>query len=291
MSTIRTHALALAALLAVVLTVHSASAEDELEAAYQKLVKDRGATLVTVKFVLKVKMGGMFGPMGDQENEQEIGGVMIAPNGLVLVSNTQLSGFVGMMRRLAGGMMGEMSAVPTDLKVLVGDDTEGLEAELLARDTELDLAWVKIKEPGDKTFAAVDFAKSAKPRLGQRLLMPARMGKYFDRVTVVKEARVTGFVSKPRELYVPSGGGGLGLAVYTTGGKLVGFTIMQMPETEDAGGNPLGILSQVSEMESTMAGLILPAKEVLKATKRAEETAAESEAEESESEESEDSEQ
>jgi hypothetical protein len=286
MSTTRPRTVAFAAIAAITGAVCSAPADSEVEAACQKLVKDQTSALVTVKFVLKVKMGGPFGSMGDQENEEEAGGVMIEPSGLVLVSNTQLGGFAGMMRRFMGSMAGEISAIPTDLKVLVGDDTEGVEAELLARDTELDLAWVKIKEPGDKRFAAADLSKSAKPRLGQKLLVLSRMGKYFDRTPLVRETRIAGFASKPRELYVLSGAGGLGLPVYTADGQLVGVTIVQMPEALDAAANPFAMLGQASELESSMGGLILPAEEVLKATKRAQETAAKGAAEEASPEES-----
>lgn len=254
-----------------------APAASDSEATYQNLMDTRGTTLVTVKFVLKVSGGGFFAAMGDQENEQETSGVMISSQGLVLVSNTQLAGWIGMARGFLGEMGGDVSAVPTDLKVLVGDDTEGLEAELLARDTELDLAWVKIKEPGERTFAAVDFADSAKPSPGQQLLMLARMGKYFERALLVHELRVAGLARKPRELYVPSSAAGLGLPVYTTDGKVVGLTVFQAPETEGAGENPFAMFSQLSDMQSAAGGLILPAEEVLRATKRAQATLAEDE--------------
>ncbi len=280
MMTIRTRTLALAVGVAVALAIPASPAEADLEAAYQKLVQEREATLVTVKFVLKIKLGGM----GDQESEQEVEGLMIEPGGLVLVSNTQLAGFVGLMRRFSGGMGGDISAIPTDLKVLVGEDTEGLEAELLARDTELDLAWVRIKDPGERSFAALDWTQSTKPKLGQRLLTLGRMGKYFDRATVVRELRVAGFVSKPRELIVPSGdAAGLGMPVYTADGQLVGLTILQLPEVVADDGSPFGMLSQMSDLDSSMGGLILPAEDVLKATSRAKDTAAEQEAEPDES--------
>lgn len=278
MNTIQSR-IVLATVIAVGLPALTLAADTDMEPAYERLVQEREAALVTVKFVLKIKMGGMFGGGGDQESEEEVGGVMIEPGGLVLVANTQLGGFAAMMGRLTGG---DISAVPTDLRVLIGDDTEGLEAELLARDTELDLAWVRIKDPGEKTFAALDLARSAKPRLGQRLLTIVRLGKYFDRAAVVHELRVAGFTNKPRELIVPSGGGAeLGGPVYTADGKLVGVTILQLPEIAESSGSPVGMLSQMSDVEGAMTGLILPAEQVLKATKRAKETVAEAESDES----------
>ena len=249
----------------------TAGAADESE--YQKWLEQKSPTLVTIKFVLKVKMGGMMG--GDQENDSEITGVMIDPKGLVLCSNTQLGGFTGVMRRFMGRMGGNITATPTDIKVLVGDDTEGLKAKLLARDSELDLAWVQIEEPGDAKFDHCDFTKAARPTIGQRLFAVRRMGKFFDRVAAVSEGRVGGITTKPRDLYVPGGNlaTGLGLPVFTTDGTVVGVGIMQMPDAEDAEMNPMSMLGNIFNMQDMMGGLILPAAEVVKATKRALQTA------------------
>ncbi len=236
---------------------------------YDKFLAERGPMLVTVKFVLKVSMGSMFG--GDEETDTEITGVMIDAKGLVLCSNTQLGGFIGMLKSMMGSMGGEMSATPTDLKVLVGDDTEGRDAELIARDTELDLAWVRIKEPGEKEYAYVDFAKSAKPAIGDTVISIRRLGKFFARSAVVAEGRIGGTTSKPRELLIPTGGlaGGLGAPVFDASGKPVGVMVMQAPEAEDSGGNPMAMLGRMSGMQDMMSGFLLPADIVVKATERA----------------------
>jgi hypothetical protein len=136
------------------LAIGHAARADEL-AEYSKLLSEMTPILVTVKFVLKME-----GQYGKRESETEITGLMVDPTGLVLCANSKL----GMPRFLRG--MG--SATPTDLKVLIGEDTEGLEAKVLARDTELDLAWVKVKEPGDRKFTSLDLDKAGtvKPESG-----------------------------------------------------------------------------------------------------------------------------
>lgn len=237
---------------------------------YERLLKDKSAVLVTVKYVLKMKMGG-FG--GDSENESELTGVMIDPKGLVLCSNTQFGGFGGLLRSMGGP--GDFSATPTEIKVLVGDDTEGLEAELMARDTELDLAWVRIKEPGERTFASVDLTKSSRPKLGQRLVSVSRLGKFFDRVPYVSSARVGGLASKPRELFIPSGSiGGLGLPIYAEDGTTVGVSVVQFPDAGDDGGSGPGNFMRLMTGGGAVNTLILPAETVVKATQRAREVGA-----------------
>ena len=238
-----------------------APARAEQEADYQKLLADKGPATVTVKFVLKIKGG-----WGESEAEREVTGVVIAADGLVLCANSQLSG--GPWLRRSGG-----TATPTDIKVLIGDDTEGRDAKIIARDTELDLTWVRIEEPGDQKLALISMKESATPEIGERLYTVSRLAKYFDRIAVVREARLGGIATKPRKLYVPSGGSGeLGLPVYNAKGEVVGVSISQMPDTDEMqpGGGFFG-----GEV------LILPAEEVTKATRRALDAARDEDDEES----------
>jgi hypothetical protein len=242
-------------LMAIPMTARAAAPDE-----YAELLSQRAASIVTIKYVLKVQGAGS----GDQEAESEVTGVMIDPKGLILCSNTQLGGYVSMMRRMAPGRFSNVTATPTDLKVLIGDDTEGIKAKVLAADTELDLAWIEIVEPGDRTFKAVDFAKGAPTKTGQRLLSIRQMDKFFDRLLVVGEGHIGGVTTKPRRLYVPGGdlSGELGMPVFTPAGKVAGLIVLQMPDGEGGGGNPM-------RMQELMGGLILPAAEVAKATARA----------------------
>lgn len=241
----------------------------EVDAAdYQKIVQEKSPAFVTVKFILQVKMGGM----GDNESEMEITGVMIDPKGLVLTSNTQLGGIGGMMRQFGR----EISTTPTTIKVLLGEDTEGLEAKLIARDSELDLAWVQIKNPGEKKFASIDLAGSAPAKVGQTIFSIRRAGKFLDRIPVLVESRVAGIAKKPRQLYVPTLplSSVLGLPVFTADGKVLGVAIMQMPSEDEEDQNPAAMFSRMSSMQEMMYGFVLPAKDVIEATQRAKQTAA-----------------
>ena len=141
-----------AAVLLVALTAALASkpALGAETAEYKALVDKHAPCVITIKFVLKVKSGGE-----EQEHESEASGVMIGAKGLVLCSNTRMGGVRG------------LNAKPTDMKILVGDDTEGVEATFLARDSELDLAWLQIKEPGDKKYQSLDLTASV-TRLSRR---------------------------------------------------------------------------------------------------------------------------
>ncbi len=250
-------------------------AEDAPQA-FKRVVDSVTPALVTVKFVMKIEAGGqaaeMFGRMAEEGVETEVTGVMIEPSGLVLVSNTQLGGYFGMMASRYGG---GVTANPTDIKILQGEDTEGLTAKMLARDKDLDLAWIKIDDAkaAGKTFPYVDFAQSASPALGERLLTVERKGKFFDHAIAIGEGRVAGTAKKPRPLIIPGGGmgfGDIGMPVFDWSGRVVGVSILQMPNREDMEGG------DASDMMSGggMAVMVLPAGEVSKATARGKELAA-----------------
>jgi len=237
---------------------------------YAQFAERHSPAIVTIKCLLKVKMGAY----GEQEAEQEISGAMIEPSGLVLCSNTALSGYTPIMKRMMGSMAGELIATPTEIKVLIGEDSEGTPAELVARDTELDLAWVRIKDPGERTFAHLDLKSAAEASLGQRLLALRRLGKYYDRAVLVRDGRVVGVTSKPRRLFVPSDElDALGLPVFNERGDVVGVTVMQLPEADGADGLA-AMMGRMSDAQNLLSAAILPAESVVKATQRALESVA-----------------
>ncbi len=172
--------------------------------------------------------------------------------------------------------------MPTNLKVLIGEDTEGIDARLVARDSELDLAWVKIKEPGTRKFAYVDMAGSKEGAVGERMIGIRRMGKYFDRQAVVCESLIGGVTKKPRRLYVPMQilASDLGLPLFAEDGKVLGVRVVQMPTDADADEGAGGMSTQASTVQEVRAGLILPAADVVEATRRAQLAAASQPAEE-----------
>lgn len=239
--------------------------------AYKALVDSKASAYVTIKFVLKISGGGpMMSAMGDQESETEVTGVMIDPKGVIICSNTQLGGFMSMMKRFAGPMAGDMSATPTDIKVLIGDDIDGVDATLIARDTELDLAWIRVNKEG--SYQHLDMSKSTTANVGDPIIAMRRMGRYFARTLVVAEGHIGGITNKPRRLYVPSGNvaTGVGLPVYAQGGAVIGILITQMPDTDSmSSGNPMAMMGNMMGMQDSFGGLILPADKVVRATQRA----------------------
>jgi hypothetical protein len=243
-----------------------------------KVLDQNAPALVTVQLVLQVRMSGpMAQVMGESQGlEAETVCPMIDAQGLILCSNTQLNGYTGIMQRVTGrmGFSSDLSASPSQIKVLVSGEAKPLAARLVVRDTDLDLVWLQIEEPGDRQFPYIDFARSATPRIGENVFALRRLDRFFDRNPALLETRIGGVTQKPRLLYIPSASfeGNLGLPILTTGGQPVGLLVLQVPD--DAGlhevsGFSLEMMLWSARMQDIGRGVILPAEEILKATRRA----------------------
>ncbi|MBX3381158.1 MAG: hypothetical protein KF805_13775, partial [Phycisphaeraceae bacterium] len=245
------------------LALGAASVKAGVDPVFAKLTEAKSPAIVTIKFVLKISMGG-----SDEERETEIAGVMVDPEGMVMASNLQLGGVSEAMRSF---MSQGMSMSPKDIKVLIGEDTEGVEAKLVARDSELDLAWVQINTKPEKPYAAIDFSAGSKATQGQTLYSLERLGKFFDRAPTVNSFEVGAIVAKPRKLFVPSQriGSGLGTPIFSGDMTVVGVTVLQLPSKEEleAEQGMMGASRGVGEV-------ILPCEDVANAIKKAKEAAA-----------------
>ncbi len=246
-------------LLTVAVTIIAAVAMADDEASeFQTLIEQRGGALVAIKYVLK-------NPASDQQRELEVSGIVVDPTGLVLCANT----------RLGGNPLGGQSLTPTEIKVLIGDDTEGLAAKVIARDTERDLGWLQITDELKAPLEHVDLARGVEAHPGSRLLSLRQLDKYFGRAVVASGGRVSGTVTKPRTLYVPTSDldSEPGLPFFTPGGDFVGVLVVQVPDldAQRASGRQLNARDIL---------FILPAEQVRKATSQAKTQAAADEEEE-----------
>lgn len=233
-------------------------AQDSSAAAYEKLVTQRAAANVNVKFILKAE---------GQEQESEIPGVMIEKSGLVLASTMGM----GEMDSRFGGV----AITPTEIKVLIGEDTQGVEAKMIARDSDLALGWFQIDKPDEKGYSFLDFAEGSPAVGGDTLMVVSQMGKFFHRANIVTEGKVACVTSKPRKLLIPSislVAADFGVPVFDSQSRPVGIFTAVLPDKDEFQGSP----EVIREIQQSVPGfkMIIPADEVVAATKRAKETAA-----------------
>lgn len=216
----------LAFCLAIALPWAAAVAEDA--APVEKLLQERAASIVNVKFVLKISMT-MAGQSQDQEANVEARGVLVDPSGLVMLANDHFEGSIPArlrnMLRQGGGSFG---ASPSRIKVLFANESKEYDAAIVARDSNLGLAFLQILDLEGRQVSAVDISKGVEARIGTTYYSVTRMPRGFDCVPRLLRVHVSAKVEKPRPMWaVETSPEGRGLPAFDATGGVVGILAEQ----------------------------------------------------------------
>lgn len=236
--------LLLAALFAPSVLLPLPARADEEGDQIQKLLASQSPAVATVKIVVKTSFSGG-GQSQDTESRQEIQGVVVTTDGLIMLSNSTFSS--DRMKDLMGGLAGagggfDMKMTPTDFKVIFEKEDKEYKAFLAATDAVLGLAFIKVEDLGDRKLTPIDFTGTVTPVMGQKLVAISRLSKGYDYAPYYNSARLSGVIAKPRNAYLLDGSvSGLGLPVYTLTGEPVGvLTVLSVggikEDMEGAGG-------------------------------------------------------
>ena len=259
--------LGLAGLLAATL-IGSAARADELAERGRAIFTKNKLAVVTVELVIKNKMSGAgLGASQASEAKTDASGTVIDPSGLTVVSlsATDPSQLLqNMMSAMSeGDSRFKMESELSDLKILLEDGTE-VPAEVVLRDKDLDLAFLRPKAKPAAPMAAVDLATGAKAETLEQLVALNRLGNAAGRAYAASEERVCAVVQKPRLFYIPQTSAtptSLGCPAFTLDGKPLGVFLMRSLKGK-------GSMSVLSMQPENVTGIILPAAEILKAAKQ-----------------------
>src|SRR5438093_6815311 len=144
---------------------------DDESAQLQSLLDKQSPTICTLKAVLKTefKAGGQ---SQDQESKLTMQGVVVDPEGIVMMSNMPFS--PGRAMEMFGrGEAGEglnVKATPSNLKVIFAREDKEYDAFVAATDTKLDLVFVKVEGLGDRKLPFVDFGSATELSIGQQVV-------------------------------------------------------------------------------------------------------------------------
>ena len=158
----------------------------------------------------------------------------------------------------------------TDLKILLDDGTE-VPAQIVLRDKDLDLAFIRPKTKPASPMPAVDFSKSAPAQVLDEVITLNRLNSAAGRAYSVSVERISGVIQKPRTFYIPDSrmtSTALGSPAFALDGNLVGVLVMRAVSAKSGSG---------SNYRDNTTSIILPAEDILKAAKQAPEAKAEPE--------------
>ncbi len=241
-------ALALAVLLLAAPAATLASSDDDYTEAYRRLVDQRSPSVVPVKYVITVAAGGQ-----EQRNEDRTQGVIVGADGLVLISARAVSFDLGSLNRRSPGAEGAVVANSSDFRVRLPGSDEWRTADLVTRDTELGLAWLRVRDASGQPF--VDFERLSQPEPGRVFYTLLRTSDEWGAVPLVRPGMILGETRVPRSSLLVDGMPGLAF---------------------DAEGRPMGYvdldLAAMSRSQGDMADMVmhmLPARRVAAATRLA----------------------
>lgn len=250
---------------------------DELADKGREIFKNNQRAVVTVQVVMKTKysMGGMGAQ--DNESKQDLTGTVVDPSGLTVLALSSTDPG-SMLQNMMAGMSGEdakfkLETELADVKILLEDGTE-LPAEVVLRDKDLDLAFIRPKAKPAAPMTAIDLAKSASAQVLDQVVTLNRLGKAAGRAYAVSVERITAVVQKPRMFYIPDSGmtsTTLGSPAFMPDGKVLGVFVMR---SINSGGGGMNMFNFQPE---GLTAIILPAGDIVKAAKQAPEAKGEDE--------------
>jgi S1-C subfamily serine protease len=224
--------------------------------------------VVTVQVVLKMSVSGA---NKSGETRQEITGTVVDPSGLTVVALSAADPSDMYQRMLSEqGSQNKLEMEVTDLKILLDDGTE-VPAEIVLRDKDLDLAFIRPKSKPSTPMTAVDLSKSAPAQLLDEVITLNRLNSAAGRAYAASVERISAVIQKPRTFYIPDSSmtaTTLGSPAFALDGKVVGLFVMRAVSSK-SGGN--------RNVRDNMTSIILPAEDVLKGAKQAPEAKGDSE--------------
>jgi len=244
----------------VVASLAVPSRADELAEKGREIFKKNQHAVVTVQEVMKVSAGGT---SRANETKQELTGTVLDASGLTVMALSACDPSE-MYQRMMGDdyARNKVETEITDMKILLDDGTE-VPAEVVLRDKDLDLAFIRPKAKLASPMAAVDLNKSSPAQLLDQVITLNRLNSAAGRAYSASVERISAVIQKPQTFYIPDStmtSTTLGSPAFALDGNLVGLVVMRAISSK-AGAS--------RNLRDSMASVILPAEAIAKAAKQA----------------------
>ena len=231
---------------------------DELADKGRDIFKKNQHAVVTVQVVLKMTGGGRSG--GPSESKEDLTGTVIDPSGLTVLALSAVDP-VELYRRISD-RYNKIDTQINDVKILLDDGTE-MPSEIVLRDKDLDLAFIRPKVKPSAPMAAVDLSKSSAVEMLEPVIALNRHNRAAGRAYSASIERIDAVIQKPRTFYIPEAGStsaSVGSPAFALNGNIVGVFVMRAVSGGDSdGGN----------MRENLTVILIPAEDVLKGAKQA----------------------
>lgn len=224
--------LALPALLLLAPGAHAAAEEfEDYRPIYRDLVQQHAQAIVTVKFVMSVTNSG-----NEQRIEDRTQAVLVSADGLLLVPERSVSIDFSAFGNSTPGQAAPV-AKSSDFRVRLADSEDWLPADLVTRDAELGLAWLRLRKPTAK-LDFVDLSQGVKAEPGMAFFSILRTSDEWGGVPVFRPGMVLGETRTPTFRLMVDGVPGL---AFSHEGKPMGFVDIDLAAMSRSRGTGLGL--------------------------------------------------
>ncbi len=189
------------------------SASDDSSQEFRTVLQKRGDTAVLVKYVMSFS-----GASSEQQQDGQTQGTLVSPDGLILVPGRVVSFDISQITGAAIGSANSPVVKSGHFRVQMPGSEEWQPADLVTRDTELGLAWLRLRRRTQLPF--VDFNDTAKVGVGSSLFFVMRTSDQLGSVPIVRGGYVLGETKVPRTMLLIDGTPGL---AFDGEGKPAGF--------------------------------------------------------------------
>ncbi len=240
---------------------------DELTVKGRAILEKNQGTVVTVQVVLKTSSSGS----ASRETKQDITGTVVDPSGLTVLALSACDPNE-MLQRIMPEEFSKynVQSEVSDLRILLEDGTD-IAAEIVLRDKDLDLAFIRPKTKPATPMAAVDLAKSSPAQVLDQVLALSRLNSAAGRACAASSERISAVIKRPRKFYIPETSPTAtmpGAPAFSLDGNILGIFVTRAISLK--GGS-------ARDMRNSVTPIILPAEEILKAARQAPEAKPEGE--------------
>ncbi len=180
---------------------------------YRDLVERHAEAVVTVKFVMSVVNSG-----NEQRVEDRTQAVLVSDDGLMIVPDRSVSLDFSTFGNVTPGQTAPV-AKSSDFRVRLAGSEDWLPADLVTRDAELGLAWLRLRQPAGKLHF-VDLSGGLKAEPGMVFFSLLRTSDEWGGVPVFRPGLVLGETRTPTFRLLVDGVPGL---AFSHDGKPMGY--------------------------------------------------------------------
>ena len=215
------------------------------------VVDEYDPAVVTLSLVIEMS-SSYSGQTNKRESKSNAVATIIDPSGLAVTSLSSIDPTALQERFMSADDM-KISSKIIDAKIRQPQGAE-IAVDVVLRDKDWDLAFVRPKKPVEKPFKFVDMSAGAAAKVLEPLVCVSRLGQVAGYSAFANIDSVLAVIAKPRAYYVVEGTCGMGCPAFNIDGKPIGIVVMR---SQASGGRDMDSMSFYGPM-SGMLPIILP---------------------------------